>query len=138
VTANEKISQGYKKKEIRKQESYQERSYAQKLLSKYRNILWRKMTLESVSDIDTNAIKECKKKIHFVQELVRKLQNEKNLGNRLYWVIFVTYMTVNEPNNIDEILSIIEKEYEHIPRRTYFWLRGRAIEILDGYLTEMF
>ena len=111
-------------------------SPAHKLLQEYRCTLWRKMALEDVFGSGSKALNDCKQRIAFTQELVDALRNNRRAGNRLYWVIFATYMTTTKPSDIDAVLSNIEAKYETIPRRTYFWLKKRAISILDKHLEE--
>ena len=71
-------------------------SYSQKLLEEYRHTLWRKMALESVAGIWPQTLADCKSRIGFTQELVEILRGNKRLGKKLYWIIFITYMTVDE------------------------------------------
>jgi len=66
--------------------------------------------------------------------LVEALRNNKRIGEKLYWIVYTTYMTNRQPGDVDEILSDIAIKHEYIPRRTYFRLRSRAIEILDNHL----
>lgn len=110
---------------------------AEKLLLEYRHILWRIKALESVVGVESEALKRSKEQARFTQELVGLLRDNKLLGEKLHRIIYATYMTLREPSGIDEILSNIKQDYEEIPRRTYFRLRARALEMLDGYLKSL-
>ena len=112
-------------------------SNAQTLLNQYRPNLWRKSLLESVSEADNRALQDCVKQICFIQELVQTLRDNKLLGEKLYWIIYASYMTKQQMGDVEEILSYIAHKYEHIPRRTYFRLKGRAIQMLDKQLSEL-
>ena len=113
------------------------RSNAETLLREYRDAILRKSTFEFMPGVGNNVLQACAEQLRFTQELVAKLRNHKLLGEKLYWIIFVSYMTAHQPKNIEEILSDIAQKYEHIPRRTYFRLKGRAISMMDEYLTKM-
>jgi hypothetical protein len=111
----------------------QKQSEAQKLLLEYRPTVWRKAALESTTVIGNNALQACEDQIRFTHEIVNALRSNKLLGEKLYWIIYISYMTDREPHNIEEILSGIAQKHEYIPRRTYFRLKSRAIKMMDGF-----
>jgi hypothetical protein len=123
--------------EVMPMSSRQSNINAEKLLLEYRHILWRIKALESVVGVESEALKRSKEQARFTQELVGLLRDNKLLGEKLHRIIYATYMTLREPSGIDEILSNIKQDYEEIPRRTYFRLRARALEMLDGYLKSL-
>ena len=110
---------------------------ALKLLMEYRPTLWRKSALEAVSGHNSKSHSACVEQIKLTRELIESLKSDERLGVKLYWVIFATFMTDKQPLDIDEILAVIDAKYEHIPRRTYFRLKKRAIEMLGNRMTEM-
>jgi len=112
-------------------------SKAQKLLLEYRPTKWRRLVLEAVPGTGHNALQACIEQIHLTKELVDVLRSDKLLGEKLYWIIYASYMTDREPGDVEEILSDIAKRHERIPRRTYFRLRERALKMLDNHLEEM-
>jgi len=114
----------------------QSQSKAHKLLLEYRPIVWRKSVLESAPGIGSNALQVCINQIKFTQELAEMLRNS-NLGAKLYWIIYASYMTVQQPCDVAEILSHIAEKYERIPRSTYFRLRERAIRMMDEHLEKV-
>jgi len=69
--------------------------------------------------------------------LVGLLRNSKFSGEKLYRIIYASYMTEQQMGDTEEILSYIAHNYERIPRRTFFRLRGRAVLMLDEMLKEM-
>ena len=115
----------------------QHQNKALELLVKYRPTLWRKATLEAVPRSKHKALPVYMEEISLTQKLVESLKEDKRLGEKLYWIIHSTYMTDKQPCDIDEILADIAVKYGCIPRRTYFRLKKRAVEILDNRLEEM-
>ena len=124
-------------------------SRAEKLLLEYRLAGWRKSALESIPNLSQpqtfetcqrnpstgqNALIDCIKQLRFIEELVEALRDGKPLGEKLYWVIHATYMTMRQPGDVNEILDEISKNHKRIPRSTYFRLKGLAISMLDDYL----
>ena len=112
-------------------------SKAQKLLLEYRPIVWRKSVLETVPEISREALRACEEQISFTQALVDVLRNNGPTGEKLYRVIYATYMTDRQLGDVDEILDHIANSHEPLPRRTYFRLKGLAIGILDNHLEGM-
>ncbi|MCL2188678.1 MAG: hypothetical protein FWC16_04760 [Defluviitaleaceae bacterium] len=107
------------------------------LLSGYRHAIWRKAALEAVPGVGQKALEPCIEQICLTHELVATLQTSKRVGEKLYWIIFASYLTDRQPCDVDEILSDIARLYQSIPRRTYFRLKARAIEIMDECLCKM-
>ena len=112
-------------------------SNAQKLLREYRPALWRKSTLETVPGVKHNALSICVAQICLTQELVETLKADKLLGEKMYRIIRAAYMTDKQPHDVEEILADIAKKYGYIPRRTYFRLKKRAVEMMDSRLEAM-
>lgn len=106
-------------------------SNALELLLRYRPELWRKTTLEAVSGIHNESLLVCLEQLYATQKLVETLKSDERLGEKMYWIIQATFMTEKQPKNIDDILDDIAARCAHIPRRTYFRLKKRAIEMLD-------
>jgi hypothetical protein len=105
-----------------------------KLLTEYRQVLWRKSALEAVPGSKTEALLSCLKQISLTQELAEVLKTDNRLGEKLYRIIRATYLTDKQPGDVDEILDDIAGRYGRVPRRTYFRLKKRAIEIMDAHL----
>ena len=112
-------------------------SEAQKLLLEYRPTVWRKAALETALGTECEAFISCKNQLSFTQGLIETLQSHKPMGEKLYWVIYFTYMTDKQPSDISEILSGIAEKCGDIPRSSYFRLRVRAITILDSHLSKI-
>ena len=113
--------------------SDQFQSKAQKLLLEYRPNLWRKSVLETVPEVGGNALQACVNQIQLTQRLAEMLRNN-HLGEKLYWIIYASYMTVRQPCDVVEILAVIAEKHERIARSTYFRLKERAIRIMDEQL----
>jgi hypothetical protein len=111
-------------------------SNAEQLLREYRLTIWRKSALESVPGAEQSNLSDCEEKMRFIEELVEELRDGTSLGEKLYRVIFFTYMTKKQPGDVNEILSELNKNHKRIPRSTYFRLRGCAIDFLAQRLEE--
>ena len=109
-------------------------SKAEKLLLEYRPNLWRKSLLETVPEISQEALRACEEQISFTQALVDILRNSGSTGEKQYQVIHAAYMTGRQLGDVDEILDYIAENHEPLPRRTYFRLKGLAIDMLDNHL----
>jgi len=112
-------------------------SPAHKLLLDYRLTKWRKSALEVVQEANQGILRAYSEQLCLTEELVASLRNNKRFGDKLYWIIYITYLSNRQPGDVEEILAEIAKNHEPIPRRTYFRLRARAIEILDVRLNEL-
>jgi len=93
--------------------------------------------LEAVPGIGQKALDACMEQMRFTQELAQTLRSNRLLGEKLYWIIYASYLTDRQPIDVGEILDYIAQEHESIPRRTYFRLKVRAIQMLDDRLKEM-
>ena len=114
----------------------QKQSGALKLLTEYRSVLWRKSAFEAVPGSKSKALSSCLAQINLTQELTEALKADDRLGEKLYRIIYATYMTDKQPGDVDEILDDIAGRYGRVPRRTYFRLKKRAIEIMDARMEE--
>ena len=112
-------------------------SNAQKMLREYRSTIWRKSALEAVPGVGKNELSACVEQMNFTKELTTRLRSNKLLGEKLYWVIYASYLTERQPGDVGEILAVIAQNFEHIPRRTYFRLKKRAIKMMDEQLKEI-
>lgn len=112
-------------------------SNAKVLLQEYRPAIWRKLAIETMPGVYESFPSACTEQICFTRDIVEKLRNHKLLGEKLFWIIYSSYMTNNQPDSVDEILSDIAQKYKPIPRRSYFRLKERAIEMLDELLNEI-
>jgi hypothetical protein len=115
----------------------QSESNAQILLCEYRVAIWRKSAFEKITRASQKVSQAYAEQICFTEELVELLRSNKRLGEKFYWIIYASYMTERQPDNVDEILEEIAQNYKAVSRRTYFRLKGRAIEILDNFLNEL-
>ena len=67
-------------------------------------------------------------------ELMRKFHPQ---GERLYWVLYYSYMSAYRAENIEEILDKLEPHFPKITRihrATYFRWREQAFEAVSGIL----
>ena len=112
---------------------------AQKLLLEYRPTIWRKALLETIPGTGDKAMLACAEQIRLTQELAQSLRqwSNKQLGEKLYWIIYASYLTEQQPANVEKTLADIAAMYKHIPRRTFFRLKGRAISMMNDILKEM-
>jgi len=118
-------------------EKVRQTSGVQKLLSEYRPAVWRKSLLEAVPGIGKRALEVCTEQMRFTRELALTLRGNKLLGEKLYWIIYATYLSGRQPADVDEIMGYIAGKYKHVPRRTYFRLKRKAIQMLEACLDTM-
>jgi|GEM_PF-1775753 len=107
------------------------------LLQDYRPAMWRKLAFESMPGVGDGLPQAYSEQIRFTREIVEGLRKHKLLGEKLYWIIFASYMTENQLADVDEILCEIARKFEPIPRRTFFRLKLRALKMLDDRLNEI-
>ena len=110
---------------------------AKKLLKSYRPTLWRKKALEASVGVQNQSVKDCERSLAFIRDLVEQLLDQKRVGDKLYWVIYITYMTEQQPKDVYEALEKVTEAHEEIPRSSYFRLRKQALALLDQALGEM-
>lgn len=110
---------------------------ARKLLLGYRPTKLRRVALKTVMGDGGDVLDVCEKQLNLVNELMEILRGHKLFGDKLYWVIFCTYMTERQPHDTGEILTDIESNCEYIPRSSYFRYRARAIKMLDDHLMKL-
>ena len=112
----------------------QTESQALTLLREYRLATWRKSALGAIPSASHNIMQSCAEQLLFTEKIVNRLRCNKLLGEKLYWIVYASYMTEQQPDSVDEILSEIARKYKAIPRRTYFRLKIRAVKMLDDLL----
>lgn len=113
-----------------------QQSMAQMLLLEYRPTIWRKAALKAVLGTSDMVLQTCIERLRYTQELVESLRGSKYVGDKLYWIIYASYMTEQQPKDVEEILADIALRYKYISRRTYFRLKGRAISMMNGLLNK--
>jgi len=74
-------------------------------------------------------LSNCTKQLKFLQTLLESLRKTPRIGEKMYWIIYCTYLCDLDPaqDGIDAILMEIANQYEVISRTTYFRLRYKAI-----------
>ena len=98
------------------------------LLEKYRAFSWRKAMLADV-EADPCEIAVCDEFLHPLDETLEILKMQKNKkSQRMYWIIFFTFMSSKRLFGVPEILDEISSAYMPIPRSTYFRLKTQALE----------
>lgn len=67
-------------------------------------------------------------------ELMRKYHPQ---GEKYYWILYYTYMSAHQPENINEIIRSLESHLPNnmqINRSTYFRWRDSALQAVEGIL----
>ena len=83
------------------------------------------------------AISSSNKFLKLIDESVELMRMYHPQGERYYWILYYTYMTPHQPENIAEIISKLEP---HLPftsginRSTYFRWRDNALKAVEGIL----
>ena len=78
---------------------------------------------------DQEMLGNCNKQLKVIQTLLESLRKTPKIGDKMYWIIYCTYLCDLDPDQdgIDAILMEIANQYEAISRATYFRLRDKAI-----------
>lgn len=83
------------------------------------------------------AISSSNRFLKLIDEAVELMRKYHPQGERNYWILYYTYMSSYQPNNINEIISKLEP---HLPRTirinrsTYFRWRESALKAVEGIL----
>lgn len=92
-------------------------------------------------DRDLSDKKPCIEAINQSNHLLKLLDGAVDLmrryhpqGEKYYWVLYYTYLSPHEPENVEEILELLENHYPHIHRATYYRWRQTAFEAVGNIL----
>ena len=88
------------------------------LLDRKRNVLMREM-------------------MKLIDEAVELMRNYHPNGERYYWVLYYSYMSAYQAENVEEILDKLEPHFPKLTRihqATYFRWREQAFEAVSGIL----
>lgn len=83
------------------------------------------------------AISSSNQFLKLVDEAVELMRKYHPQGEKLYWVLYYTYMSAYQPHNVNEIITKLEPhlpENIRINRSTYFRWRESALKAIDGIL----
>ena len=96
----------------------------------------------SGTDIEQYArcVERSNKMLKLVQGAVSLLRSKHKNGEALYWVLYYTYLSPQELENVDEIIEQLRPHMHDISYRTYYRRRKEAVytlsTILWGYTTR--
>ena len=83
------------------------------------------------------AINSSNKFLKLIDEAVELMRKYHPQGERYYWILYYTYMSAYQPNNITEIINKLETHLSQnvrINRSTYFRWRESALKAVEGIL----
>ncbi|ENZ11946.1 hypothetical protein HMPREF1082_03497 [[Clostridium] clostridioforme 90A7] len=83
------------------------------------------------------AINSSNKFLKLIDEAVELMRKYHPQGERYYWILYYTYMSAYQPNNITEIINKLEPHLSQnvrINRSTYFRWRESALKAVEGIL----
>ena len=84
-----------------------------------------------------DAINSSNKFLKLIDEAVELMRKYHPQGERYYWILYYTYMSAYQPNNITEIINKLEPHLSQnvrINRSTYFRWRESALKVVEGIL----
>ena len=94
------------------------------------------MPLWQERQVDQERLGNCNQLLKAIQTLVESLRKTPRIGEKMYWIIYCTYLSDLDPaqDGIEAILKDIAQQFEYIPRTTYFRLKDKAITELERKL----
>lgn len=75
-----------------------------------------------------------KRLLELVNKAVDLMRQKHKKGELYYWVLYYTYLSPQEPANVNEILIQLEKHFPPMSVRTYYGKREEAVNILSSVL----
>ena len=66
-----------------------------------------------------------------IDNAVDLMRNKHKNGEIYYWILFYTYMSPNQPKDLDEIIERLTPHIRDISRRTYYRRRNEAVDELS-------
>ena len=71
--------------------------------------------------------------INAMEEL-KKVSLLSSKHEKMYWILFYTYLTPREPMSMDEVIEMINKLHGAMSRDSYYRLKRLAIRMLSGLI----
>lgn len=96
----------------------------------------------SGTDLEHHArcIERSNKMLKLVQNAITLLRNKHKNGEAYYWVLYYTYLSPQQFDNVEEIIEQLRPHIRDISFRTYYRRKNKAVEalssILWGYTTR--
>lgn len=96
----------------------------------------------SGTDLEHHArcIERSNKMLKLVQNAIMLLRNKHKNGEAYYWVLYYTYLSPQQFDNVEEIIEQLRPHIRDISFRTYYRRKNKAVEalssILWGYTTR--
>lgn len=84
-----------------------------------------------------NSINKSRQLLKIVDRALTALKNKPNGGNRMYYIIYYTYIYGDKKPLTQEVIDMImydEHSNDALAERTYYYLRKKAINILSIFL----
>lgn len=69
-----------------------------------------------------------------INNAIELMRGKHKKGELYYWILYYTYLSPQEPANINEVLIQLEKHFPPMSVRTYYGKREEAVNILSSVL----
>lgn len=89
---------------------------------------------ESGVEEHTKSIERSHKMLKLMEYAVDLLRNRHKKGESYYWILYYTYFSPNQYQNVEEIIKVLEPHMGYICAKTYYRRRHEAIEALSSVL----
>ena len=109
---------------------------ARKLLEGYRKAKLKNLYLEMYDKKSVDRI-ICAKQIAFTDGLLDILRKGAHKGEKLYWILYESYMSEPEPSNVDEILERIKNSWGYVAAFDLYRYRNKGFEFLNKLISAI-
>jgi hypothetical protein len=69
-----------------------------------------------------------------LESAIELLRSKHKFGESYYWILYYTYLSTTELENVYEIIETLNSHMKSISYRTYYKYRNEAIEALSSIL----
>lgn len=80
------------------------------------------------------SIERSNRMLNLLTSAVDILRSKHKHGEQYYWILFYSYLSPQQLQNIDEIIECLEPHITNISRRTYYRKRPQAVQALSSIL----
>ena len=82
----------------------------------------------------TLSLDKSRRMMELVNSAINLMREKHKKGELYYWILYYTYMYPQEPDTVNEVLTLLEKHFPPMSIRTYYSKREEAVQILSSIL----
>lgn len=82
------------------------------------------------------SIERSNKMLQLLNSAVDILRSKHKHGEQYYWILYYSYLSPQQLQNVDEVIEKLEVHIMNISRRTYYRKRPEAVQALSNILWE--